>query len=347
MSTETSDPMQHVDPELRGPIQWYLKLAAETGGASGPELLAGMRERGRAAAKPFLPAPPVEERRVPGRAGDPDVPVYVVNADPAAVRPAILHIHGGGFIAGSAFSGVADMQAQAAALDCVVVSVEYRLAPETPFPGALEDNYAALLWLHRNAAALGVDRERVAIQGESAGGGHAVVLALAARDRGEVLVCFQSLTYPMLDDRTGSTRQPAAHIGALLWTRELNRFGWSALLGAPAGGETAPEGAVPARVADVSGLPPAFIGVGDIDLFVDEDLEFAGRLMAAGVRTELLVLPGAFHGFHVLAPDARVSRRLRLAHINALARAFGRPELTEPPQTAPWAFGLPMDAGAD
>ncbi|WP_299540918.1 alpha/beta hydrolase [Phenylobacterium sp.] len=342
--SDQHDPMERIDPELRTPLESYLKLVPDTAATAGPELLAGIRGWGRATAKSFLAAPSVTERQVPVRDGAPNVMVYLINSDPDVVRPAVLHIHGGGFIAGSAFASVADLQVQAKALDCVIVTVEYRLAPETAFPGALEDNYAALLWLHRNAQALGVDRARIAIQGESAGGGHAAMLALAARDRGEVPICLQALTYPMVDDRTGSARQPPAHVGTHIWTRQLNVLGWTALLGGPPGGETAPAGAVPARASDLSGLPPAFIAVGDIDLFVDEDVAFAGRLMAANVPTELLVIPGAFHGFYVLAPNARVSRRYQLAHLNALARAFGRPELLEPPQAAPW--GAPAEAAA-
>ena len=256
---------------------------------------------------------------------------------PASRKPAILHIHGGGFISGSAASGLADLQAQAAALACVIVTVEYRLAPETPFPGALDDNYAALLWLFHNAEALGVDASLIAIQGESAGAGHAAMLALRARDRGEVKICFQSLTYPMLDDRTASSRPVPEHIGRFLWTRKLNVLGWRALLGAEPGAADAPPGAVPAREAELSGLPPTFISVGDIDLFVEEDVAFAGRLIAAGVPTELLVLPGAFHGFYLLAPEAGVSRRHALAHINALARALGRPEIAQAPVPSRWA----------
>src|SRR4029077_17645569 len=145
-------------------------------------------------------------------------------------------------------------QRTAQSCNCVVVSVEYRLAPETPFPGALEDNYTALRWLYANAETLGVDRNRIAIGGESAGGGHAAALAIAARDRKEVPVIFQLLIYPMLDDRTGSSRPVPPHIGEFIWTAQSNVFGWSSLLGVPAGSAKVPAGAVPARVEDLSGL---------------------------------------------------------------------------------------------
>lgn len=197
-------------------------------------------------------------RTVPGPQGMPDIRVYVINGDARAgtPRPAILHTHGGGYTGGTAAQSVPMLQPLAAALDCVVVSVDYRLAPGTRFPGSLEDNYAALKWLYRNAAELGADPSRIAVMGESAGGGHGAMLAIAARDRGEVPLVYQALIYPMLDDRTGITRDPPLHIGTLVWTREANRNGWTALLGAPAGAADAPDGAVPARVANLAGLPP-------------------------------------------------------------------------------------------
>jgi acetyl esterase/lipase len=337
MSARRIDPMQRLDPELRRGLDFYLKLFPARSEPPGPERVVPMREGSRALAKPVMSQPAVVERTIRGFGDAPDVLVFVINADPRVPRPAILHIHGGGFFAGSATSGLADLQVQAKALDCVIVTVEYRLAPETPFPGALEDNYAALRWLYHNAEGLGVDRTRIALQGESAGGGHAAMLALAARERGEVPLCFQALTFPMLDDRTGSSRQPAEHIGTFLWTRELNVLGWSCLLGSPPGGETVPEGASPARAADFGGLPPTFIAVGDLDLFVEEDIAFASRLIAAGVATELLVLPGAPHGFQLLGPNSRVSRRFQLAHLNAFARVFDRHEFFELPEAAPRA----------
>ena len=204
----------------------------------------------------------------------------------------------------------------------MIVSVQYRLAPETRFPGPLEDAYAGLKWLHGNAAALGVDPGRIVVMGESAGGGLAAMLTIAARDRGEVPVAFQALIYPMLDDRTGSSRPVPPHIGQLIWTAESNRKGWQALLGRRPGAATQPEGAVPARVKNLKGLPPTFIGVGSIDLFVNEDVEFARRLIDADVPTELLVIPGAFHGFQLIVPRAAISQQFNAALDAALARAL-------------------------
>ena len=210
----------------------------------------------------------------------------------------------------------------AAELDCVVVSVDYRLAPETRFPGAVEDAYAALTWLHAEAETLRVDRGRIAIGGESAGGGHAAALAIYARDRGEIPILFQSLDSPMLDDRTGATSEPHPYCGEFVWPPANNRYGWKALLGIEPGGPDTPYGAAPARVADLAGLPPAFILVGALDLFLEEDLEYARRLIRAGVPAELHVLPGAFHGFGAAGPAApQVQTTLRLRR-EALARAF-------------------------
>ena len=277
--------------------------------------------------KPAKPGPlpsGVEERQVPGSRGHPAVPVYVVNAEARQEPPrgAIYFVHGGGFIGGDARENLTALKGLAQRLNCVIVSVQYRLAPATRFPGPLEDAYAGLKWLHGNAAALGVDPRRIVVMGESAGGGLAAMLTIAARDRGEVPVAFQALVYPMLDDRTGSSRPVPPHIGQLIWTAESNRKGWQALLGRRPGAATQPAGAVPARVSNLKGLPPTFIGVGSIDLFVDEDVEFARRLINADVPTELLVVPGAFHGFQMIVPRAAISQQFNSALETALSRAL-------------------------
>lgn len=265
-----------------------------------------------------------EARFVPGPDGAPDVRVLVYRPPGAATapRPAFLHVHGGGYVLGSADINDGSNRSLAAELDCVVVSVDYRLAPETRFPGALEDCYAALKWLHAEAAGLGVDRGRIAIGGESAGGGHAAALAIHARDQGEIPILLQVLDSPMLDDRTGVSSEPHPYCGEFVWPPANNRYGWSALLGMEPGGPRTPHGASPARVEDLSGLPPAFIVVGALDLFFEEDLEYARRLVRAGAPVELHVIPGAFHGFGVAGLDApQVQTVLRLRR-EALARAF-------------------------
>jgi acetyl esterase/lipase len=286
----------------------------------------------RAAAK-AMPPPPLSpiaqavrctEQFIPGPRGAPDVRVlsYTPPAKNRSLRPAYLQLHGGGFVMGAPEMNDGANRMLAAGLDCIVVSVDYRLAPETHFPGALEDAYAALLWLHREAKPLGVDDARIAIGGQSAGAGHAAALALRARDRGEVPLCLQMLDSPMIDDRTGSTADPHPYCGEFAWTPAKNRFGWRALLGAEPGSPEIPVEAVPARVSDLSKLPPAFILVGALDLFLEENMEYARRLIRAGVPTELHIIPGAFHGFTSVggeAPQANLALTLKNA---ALARAF-------------------------
>lgn len=276
-------------------------------------------------ARPVAPAPAPQPgfRTIPGPKGAPDVRVMIIDGTSGKPgSPAYLHMHGGGFVGGRVDQFPAAYQALAQACQCLVVSVDYRLAPETRFPGALEDNYAALRWLHGNAETLGIDRGRIAIGGESAGGGHAAMLAIAARDRGEFPIAFQLLIYPMLDDRTGATVAPPSNVGQFVWNAGSNRFGWASLLGQAPGLKAVPSGSVPARVADLARLPPAFIAVGGLDLFAAEDMAFAARLNAAAVPVELLVVPGAYHAFDGLAPMARVSRQFRNAIIDALKRGM-------------------------
>ena len=314
------DPLSLVDPEFRSALEAMRK------GGGDFAVTAKTLERAR---KPWLTGPPArtpayEERSIPAAGGAPDVRVFVINAATGdRPRPAILHMHGGGFVAGRAADSIPALQEVAQDNDCVIVTVDYRLAPETRFPGSLEDNYAALKWLHASANALGVDRSRIAVMGESAGGGHAAMLAIAARDRGEVPIAFQLLIYPMLDDRTGSSRPVPPYLGAYIWVPASNRFGWTSLLGIPAGSRIVPPGAVPGRVENLAGLPPAFIGVGSIDLFVDEDIEYARRLIDSGVPAELCVVPGGYHGFDVAARETAASKAFRATWNVALAKALG------------------------
>lgn len=311
------DPMSLVNPELRPALQAMLKAGPM------PKLpanvsLSQILDFRRATDHPvqFLPQPAVTERMVPVAKGAPDVRIYIINSTPGTTKPAILHMHGGGYIIGTARGNVPSLQRMARTLDCVIVTVEYRLAPEAHFPASLNENYAALKYLHTNARTLGVDPTRIAITGESAGGGHAAMLAIHARNRSEVPILFQSLVYPMLDDRTGSTRNPAPYIGTFTWNRDYNRLGWSSLLGKlPA--------TSPSREPNLSGLPPTWLGVGSLDLFIDEDLDFAHRLIDSGIPTELLVIPGAYHGFDNIAPTASVSKEFTRSRLTALARAFG------------------------
>jgi acetyl esterase/lipase len=312
--------LAQVAPELRPAALRMLAMGQL------PTLTAASLPGVRAGAVRFTTAPlaqpPVEERMVPVRPGPSEVRVYVVNAKPGTRRGAILHTHGGGFILGSAQQEVPRLQAMATMLDCVIVSVDYSLAPEARYTTSVEQNYAALRWLHRNCETIGADPARIALMGESAGGGHAAMLAFAARDRGEVPVAFQLLVYPMLDDRTGSTHHLPAAFGSIGWDPVSNVFGWRALLGIEPGSTGVPAAAVPARRTDLSGLPPTFIGVGGIDLFASEDIEFSRRLLEAGVPTQLVVVPGAFHGFDAAAADTALAQDFNAAKIKALRRAF-------------------------
>ncbi len=317
-----TDPLSLVNPEFRPVLEQFLKSAGDSGPIN-DATLKQMRSR-IFPSPPLEPTPAVTEQMIPGPTGAPQVKVYVCGDAPGASKPAVLHIHGGGYILGSALSSRHDIQELATAHNCVAVTVEYRLAPETRFPGSLEDNYAALRWMHANAKELGIDVSRIAVKGESAGGGHAAALAIAARDRGEFPLCLQVLIYPMLDDRTGSSHQLPAQFGKYVWTPQMNRYGWTALLGVPAGANTVPANSVPARVTNLAGLAPAFIGVGSIDLFAPEDIDYAQRLILAGVPTEMSLVPGGFHAFDGIAPQASLSIQFKQAWNEAIRRAFAK-----------------------
>jgi acetyl esterase/lipase len=252
-------------------------------------------------------------------------PIRALLFTPATVKTAaaILHIHSGGYVLGTPDMNVPDLVYKADRLGCIILSVDYRLAPETRHPGPLEDCYAALAWLHDQAAALGFDPARIAVIGESAGGGLAAALCLLARDRGAYPIAFQLLEAPMIDDRSAIGQgNPAT--GEFIWTRSHNHFGWSALLGTAPGSPDVPPYAAAARATDLSGLPPTFIAVGALDLFLDEDMDYARRLATAGVPIELHVYPGAYHGFR-MAGQAAITLRSRDDAVAALAKALGSP----------------------
>ena len=234
--------------------------------------------------------------------------------------PALVWMHGGGYVIGAPEQDEAMMAEIAAEVGVVVASVNYRIAPEHPFPAPLDDCAAALAWLLREAAALGVRPDRVAVGGASAGAGLAAALAQRAQDEG-LPVAFQLLIYPMLDDRT-VTRADLNTQDHRIWSQTSNLMGWTAYLGQPPGAAHTPPYAVPARREGLSGLPPAWIGVGTLDLFHDEDVDYARRLTAAGVPTELVVVPGAYHGFDGVQGSAPVSRAFRDAAKKALQRGL-------------------------
>ncbi len=262
-----------------------------------------------------------EDRTVPGPEADPDVAVRIYRPESAAaIRPGVLYIHGGGFMVGSIQSEHRGALGAAAAADAVVVSVEYRLAPEHPFPAGLEDCYAALTWMAADAETLGVDTQHIAVMGSSAGGGLAAGLALLARDRGGPKLCFQLLGIPELDDRL-ETPSMRAFTDRPLWNRPNAEVSWRAYLG-EGDGEVSPY-AAPARAKDLRGLPPAYVSTMEFDPLRDEGIRYAARLLEAGVSVELHQYPGTFHGSHMIA-DAGVSKRTVKEMSGALRRGLRR-----------------------
>ncbi len=318
------DPMTLVHPDLMPMMPLIQQMMAAAPPPSIELMIKGQGCAERPAARAGRHARSASSASFQDRPGRPTSGSMSSTVRPAPQGPASSTCTAAAMVSvGAAHDYVGHIQPMAAALDCVIVTVDYRLAPETGYPGSLEDNYTALRWAHDNADEIGLDRDRIALLGESAGGGHAAALAILARDRGEIPLVAQVLLYPMLDDRTGVTAPVPPHIGTFIWTPASNRLGWTALLGRAPGGPDTPMGAAPARVEDLTGLPPTFIGVGALDLFVNEDIEYARRLLDAGVSTELVVVPGAFHAFDLVSPQAAVCRTFTAAKLEALRRAFG------------------------
>lgn len=235
--------------------------------------------------------------------------------------PALLWMHGGGYIFGTPEQDDAYVVPFIQEIGILVVSVDYRLAPDHPFPAPLEDCYAALQWLAAESSKLGIDSGRITIGGNSAGAGLAAALAQLAYDRGEIQPIFQLLVYPMLDDRTAARKDidPKANF---VWNNTSNRFGWEAYLNQPCGAETVPAGSVPARRADLAGLPPTWIGIGKNDLFYDEATAYARRLTEAGIACNLVTVPGAFHAFEIFAPKMQAAKDFRQSQVQALKNAL-------------------------
>ncbi len=285
-----------------------------------PVTRANFAELAEAAPTPPFPTDVViEDIHVPGVDGDPDVMVRQYRPEGLPANgPALYWIHGGGMVLGSVDMNDYDCAVRASKLSCLVASVEYRLAPEHPFPAPMNDCYAGLSWLAINAVELGVDRERIAIGGASAGGGLAAGLALMARDRGGPAISFQLLVYPMLDHRN---QTPSSHVitDPRVWNREANLAGWAAYLN---GSDPVSPYASPSLAEDLSGLPPAYINVGEFDMFLDEDVAYSLALTRAGVAAELHVYPGAFHGSNGMVSRSALSKRWRADEFAALQAAL-------------------------
>jgi acetyl esterase/lipase len=309
-----------IDPESRVPLDGLLEVMPGGFNAIPDIVQRRAAVTGMLAALEVPPNPRVttEDRTVPGPEGQPDIGVRIYRpVDATGPLPGICYIHGGGMILGDVAGEDAAASLLCAEVGAVVVSVEYRLAPEHPHPAPVEDCYAGLVWTAKNASELGIDEQRLAVYGGSAGGGLAIGIALLARDRGGPALRFLMPIYPMIDERNvTASSQEITDIG--IWDRAGNVEAWEWYLG----GKEADQYAAPRLAEDVSGLPPTFIDVGTVDLFRDEDIAFAQRLMQAGVPTELHVNPGSYHASETFAPDAALSRRIWAMRVDALRRAL-------------------------
>ncbi|PRZ41236.1 acetyl esterase/lipase [Antricoccus suffuscus] len=310
-----------IDPESREPLEQL--LAAMPGGFNAiPDVVArraALKSIFEGVEAPEFPDVLVEDHMVPGPDGAAEVRVrtYRPKSSPGNA-PGIYYIHGGGMCLGDIDGEDVTASTLSSALGAVVVSVDYRLAPEHPHPAPVEDCYAGLAWMAGQAGQLGIDPGRLVVYGGSAGGGLTIATALLARDRGGPPIAFMMPIYPMIDDRNET---PSSHeiVDVGVWDRDGNIEAWQWYLG----GSPADQYAAPARAEDLTALPPAYIDVGTVDLFRDEAVDFAQRLMAAGVPCELHVNPGAFHASEIFAPDAALSQRIRATRLAALRRALG------------------------
>ncbi len=312
--------LDQVDPEL---VHAVHLMPAERFAAIGEDVPKArqMTEEYQSRLRGALPSTDVTIEETAFAAPDRDIPVVVYQPTNPAPRGGLLWMHGGGYIVGTARADYHGF-GFAERAGCTVVSVDYRLAPESTYKESIADCFVALNWMVENASELGIDCERIAIGGGSAGGGLTAGLAHYNRDRGGPALRLQLLLYPMIDD-THDT--PSGHeiTHPTVWHRQVSFEAWKMYLGDEFGSENVSPYAAAARATDFSNLPPAFVSVGALDLFRDENIDYAQRLMAAGVPTDLQVYPGMFHGAEVSAPEAAVSRRMRLAYRDALKRAIG------------------------
>lgn len=310
----------HIDPELLELIanRPALRLSAEKIQKSRDFIVQAAK-----AAKTILdPAVRLDELHVTSRFDS--NAIRVLRYQPASTSsqtPVLLHCHAGGFVMGTPEMTELENIRLVKELSCTIFSVDYRLAPEHPYPTALHDVYSVLSWLHDNAETLKIDKTRIGIKGESGGGGIAAGVVLFVRDTPGPKLAFQHLIYPMLDDRTVLRTDIHEHIGQVMWTNEHNRFGWYSLLGKEPGSAEVSPYAAAARASDLRGLPPTFISVGALDLFCEENIAYAQRLLTQGVPVELHVYPRAFHGFRN-ATTSRVAKQAAQDSLEALRRSL-------------------------
>lgn len=317
-----------IDPEVRAGLDQLLAIV-------GPDGLSGItdipqRRKKQAQLKALRASRPlpehleVRDHLVPG-ATERQPAIQLRSYVPRTVRrpaPCIFYVHGGGLVLGSVDEDDARAAELAVRTGCIATSVDYRLAPESPFPAALDDCYHALCWVVDNHRELGIDADRVALYGPSAGGALAAASALTARDAAGPHIELLMLVSPMLDDRT-TEPSTVTNTGFGAWSREANLQAWAAYLGATSGTDRVSPYAAPARAETLTDLPPTYLDVGDLDLFRDEVVNFAGRLMRSQVPVELHVYPGGIHGGEHLAPNAELSERIRGYRLSALRRALG------------------------
>lgn len=321
--SQTSTPAVPFDPQLAAVLNGF----GDPGGPSSlDDVLTTRTDR------PAVPDPAeiiqdraidVVDRTVPGPPDAPDIAVTVLTPHTVpGPKPALVNFHGGGMMMGDRSMDTGRLADLVDELGVVAVNVEYRLAPEHPHPAPVEDCYAGLRWACANSAELDLDPDRIVVMGGSAGGGLAAGVALLARDRGGPRLAGQLLLCPMIDD-TDHTTSSRQYEDSGTWTAQLNRLGWSALLGDTAGSEDVSEYAAPARAADLSGLPPAFIEAGAAEVFRDEDIDYAHRIWVTGGQAELHIWSGAFHGFDMFAPDSPITRAALDTRRSWLNRVLG------------------------
>jgi acetyl esterase/lipase len=309
-----------IDPELRANLELFPPLDLDHFEAVRQASWEGLLALGL----PVDEAVSVTNRMVPGPKDSPEVKVRIYQPkEKTETLPGLLWIHGGGYVLGTPEEGDLLCQRFVTEARCVVVSVDYRLAPEHKYPAAIEDCYTALEWFAEHAAELGVDSSRIGIAGQSAGGGLTAALALLTRDRKGPEICFQMPLYPMIDDRnnTPSSNEITGH---MIWNHDLNEKGWSMYLGDDKGTENVSEYAAPARAKDLSGLPFTYTCVGQLDPFRDETLTYVTRLCQAGVDVEFHLYPGGYHAFEVVSPDAAISQRVLTEYVGAAKHVLHR-----------------------